>query len=188
MNKKTTNIENKSASSEVLLLSIAQNKDKEAFQKLFLYFAPRLKTYFIRSGLKDYLAEELAQNTLSTVWEKAHLYNPDKAAASTWIYTIARNKKIDFFRKNKNNTQELFTNFSYPEQKDFIKPRLTSEDIKEILDKLPDEQKKIIEMAYLDDLSHPQIAKKTGLPLGTVKSRIRLALKKIRDFLKEDEK
>jgi RNA polymerase sigma factor (sigma-70 family) len=171
-----------------LLYEVGQNKDKDAFMSLFDYFAPRIKSYLLKGGLSEDEADELAQETMLMVWQKANSYVPDVAAASTWIFTIARNKRTDYFRKTGRMTvqpPEKFYDLKSEDASPFesFYEQEVSGDIEEALSELSDEQMDIIKKAYYEDKPHAQIAKETGLPLGTVKSRIRLAMEKLRRSL-----
>lgn len=169
-----------------LLAKVAAERDQSAFVTLFNYYAPRVKSWLLKNGMADAAAEEVVQNTFVTVWEKAAQYNPKKAAASTWIFTIARNKRIDALRRDKNldvNTDSLAlenavaeTNTEYADAEDI--ERLNS-----AMETLPPEQAELLRMAFFDDMSHSDISSKTKLPLGTVKSRLRLAMDKLRGML-----
>jgi RNA polymerase sigma-70 factor (ECF subfamily) len=168
----------------VLLFSIGQNQDKASFADIFQHFAPRVKSYMLKLGCVDEMAEELAQQTLLQVWRKAQLYDPEKAAASTWIFRIARNIRIDVLRK-----QKLFFDVDFDlesvgdEQEDAeskINREQKNQNVALALTNLPMNQAQIIRMSFFDGLSHNEIAKQLEIPLGTVKSRIRLAFGRLR--------
>lgn len=172
---------------EDLLVRVGAQKDRDAFVALFHYFAPRIKSYLLKHGANESTAEEIAQNTMITVWEKAYSYNPAKAAASTWIFTIARNKRIDALRKEKftevNSDAPALANISYEAPEEYADDK-TIGDLSSALQTLPAEQSRLIRMAFFEDKSHQAIARETRLPLGTVKSRLRLALDKLRHILR----
>lgn len=175
-----------------LLHEVGANKDKDAFMQLFDYFAPRIKSYLMKGGIHDDEADELAQETMLTVWQKADSYDPDRAAASTWIFTIARNKRIDFFRKEGRSIArppEKFYNLKSEEETPFEKVygQEVNEDVDQALQELSEEQVTMIKKAFYEDKPHSEIAAETGLPLGTVKSRIRLAMDKLRKALHEQK-
>ena len=132
------------------------------------------------------LAEECAQDVMATLWHKAHLFDPSRASVATWIFTIARNRRIDVLRKQKRPEPEELTwgPEAEPDQTDVLALQQDSERLRAALKNLPDAQKKLIERAYFGDLSHSEIAAETGLPLGTIKSRIRLALDRLRHAMK----
>ena len=170
-----------------LILKVGADQDKAAFAKLFKHFSPHLKGFLQKAeGVGPEHAEELVQETMLKLWRKAPTYSPSQAAASTWIYTIARNTRIDWIRKHyKENTTELSAEDIYVDNEDpsphssLLKIRNTR-NIQEQLKGLPPEQTEVLKMMYFDGLSGQQIATALGLPLGTVKSRIRLALGKLK--------
>lgn len=161
-------------------------KDQTAFAELFEHFAPRIKGFLIRSGADATLAEECAQEVMATVWMKSHLFDPSRASVATWIFTIARNRKIDILRKEKRpEPEELpWGPEAEPEQADVIALQQESEILGRALKDLPAGQRELIEKAYFGDMTHSEIADATGLPLGTIKSRIRLALTRLRHVMK----
>lgn len=171
-----------------LLQSVGRHKDREAFIILFEHFAPRIKSFLMKGGADPETADDLAQETMLTIWNKAETYNPKQAAPSTWIFTIARNKRIDALRKIKYDDPGALDetliaddaagpaqNFSEVEQMKIIAKALKS---------LPADQADLVRKSFFEDKSHGQIAEETGIPLGTVKSRIRLALERLRSFTK----
>ena len=157
-------------------------KDTSAFEELFNHFAPRVKAFLMKSGADPQMAEECSQEVMATVWRKAHLFDPSRASASTWIFTIARNKKIDAIRKqNRPEPEQLYPDQDYePDQESVVELQQETERLTTALGELPEKQRVLVEKAYLGELSHSEIAEITGLPLGTIKSRIRLALEKLR--------
>lgn len=159
---------------------IARNRDKEAFSKLFTYFAPRVKSYLLKSGLDNAQAEDCLQETFARVWLKAEQFNPTRGAVSTWIFTIARNTSIDAFRKLRDVDATYYDDTS-PEcgPEDTLVQTQDVENLEFALQNLPSEQRDIIEAAYFREMSHTEIAKNTGIPLGTIKSRLRLALRRL---------
>ena len=165
-----------------LIKKVDNLKDTSAFEELFNHFAPRVKAFLMKSGADPQMAEECSQEVMATVWRKAHLFDPSRASASTWIFTIARNKKIDAIRKqNRPEPEELYTDQDYePDQEAVVELQQETERLTLALGELPEKQRILVEKAYLGELSHSEIAEITGLPLGTIKSRIRLALEKLR--------
>jgi len=161
---------------------IRDNKDQKAFVELFQHFAPRVKAFLMRGGTDAAMADETAQEVMATVWQKAHLFDPARASTATWIFTIARNRKIDAIRKQRRPEPEDLTwgPEAEPDQDDVIALQQESAKLTEAIKTLPDKQRVLIEQAYYGDLSHSEIAEQTGLPLGTIKSRIRLALERLR--------
>jgi len=166
--------------------AVRDNKDKAAFAELFGYFAPRVKSFLMKSGASPDLAEECTQEVMATLWNKAHMFDPVKASVSTWIFTIARNRKIDLLRKQRRPEPEELPWGPEPEpdQADAMGLQQETEQLGQALAGLPEEQRKLIEKAYYGELSHSEIAAETGLPLGTIKSRIRLALERLRHAMK----
>jgi len=174
-----------------LLVNIGKNKDKDSFIEIFEYFAPRIKSYLIKNGSPPEQADELAQETMLNVWNKAQTFNPTKALASTWIFTIARNKKIDAIRNIKKNLPDINDPAFIPEERnaqDKIEKAQNSSIISKAIQKLPDEQSTIIHKSFFEDKSQSEIAKDLNIPLGTVKSRTRLALKKLREDIEQNNK
>lgn len=165
-----------------LIKKVETLKDTSAFEKLFNHFAPRVKAFLMKSGADPQMAEECSQEVMATVWRKAHLFDPARASVSTWIFTIARNKKIDAIRKlNRPEPEQLYPEQDYePDQEEVVELQQETERLATALGELPEKQRVLIEKAYLGELSHSEIAEITGLPLGTIKSRIRLALEKLR--------
>jgi len=164
---------------------VARQADEAAFAELFAHFAPRIKAFLMKSGSNAALAEECAQDVMATVWHKAQLFDPARASVATWIFTIARNRRIDALRKARRPEPEDLPWGPEPEpdQADAMVLQQESERLGVALARLPENQRTLIEQAYFGDLSHGEIAKITGLPLGTIKSRIRLALEKLRQAM-----
>ncbi|WP_437436578.1 sigma-70 family RNA polymerase sigma factor [Ruegeria arenilitoris] len=161
---------------------IRDAQDQAAFAELFQHFAPRVKAFLIRSGSDATTAEECAQEVMATLWHKAHLFDPSRATVATWVFTIARNKRIDVIRKQRRpEPEELdWGPEAEPEQDDVIALQQETAQLRTAILALPEAQRELIEKAYFGDLSHREIASQTGLPLGTIKSRIRLALDRLR--------
>lgn len=161
---------------------LRDHQDEGAFAELFEHFAPRVKGYLMRSGSSETLAEECAQDVMATVWQKAHLFDPTRASVTTWVFTIARNRRIDAVRKQKRPEPEDLGWGPEPEpdQAEAMVLQQETARLAEALADLPPKQRDLIERAYFGELSHSEIAAATGLPLGTIKSRIRLALERLR--------
>ncbi len=166
----------------VLIQKVRQNQDRAAFAVLFRHFAPRVKAFLIKSGAGDSLAEECTQDVMATLWTKAHMFDPSRASVSTWVFTIARNRKIDALRRARRPEPEdlPWGPEQEPDQAEVLTLRQETEKLKTAISELPEKQRELIERAYFGDLSHSEIAEETGLPLGTIKSRIRLALERLR--------
>ncbi|WP_269585202.1 sigma-70 family RNA polymerase sigma factor [Roseibium sp. Sym1] len=174
-----------------LIVKVATDRDRAAFVELFDHFAPRLKGYLMKQGAEEALAEEIAQDVMVTLWRKAELFDPGKASASTWLYRVARNRRIDRLRRQK--TAELdpeepsLQPTPLPDVADEMDARLREERVRLAMEQLPDEQKEVVRLAFFIGQSHSEIAEETGLPLGTVKSRIRLAFGRLRQLIEADE-
>jgi RNA polymerase sigma-70 factor, ECF subfamily len=172
-----------------LLQRIAERGDAEAFNELFQSFAPRVKSYMMRQGADPTTAEELAQETLLMVWRKAALYSSEKGSASTWIFTIARNLRIDRLRREvpwqelPEGHDEISSDDPTPEE--IVSTQERQARTQAALATLPEDQKDVVSLSYLEGLSHSEIAERLNLPLGTVKSRMRLAYQKIREAVED---
>lgn len=169
----------------VLLRQVAEAQDTDAFTALFQHFAPRVKAFLVKSGADQALAEEVAQDVMVTVWKKAAQFDPSRASVATWIFTIARNRRIDMLRRDRRpEPEDLFWGpEEEPDQLQVIALQQESDQLIAAVADLPEKQRIMIERAYFSDLSHSEIAEETGLPLGTIKSRIRLALDRLRHSL-----
>ena len=171
----------------VCLQQVAKDRDREAFARLFRHFAPLIKAFAINgSALAAAHAEELVQEVMIKVWQKADAFNPRKAAASTWIYTIARNCRTDMYRRLQKFDTPISAEDIWPEAEAeseevfvAIQQRRDAVRIHEMLKELPHEQSLILVKVYMEGKSHSEVAEELDLPLGTVKSRVRLALKKL---------
>ena len=182
-----------------ILSRMAETKDKALYVQLFRHFAPRIKAYSIRLGLVETTAEELMQETMLMVWRKSHLYNRTRAAASTWIFTLARNQSIDWMRKQKypqyclEEWQEEWqgerqgeASQESAETHDHYEQLITSERMSEAISKLPENQAQVIYMSFFEGRSHSDISGRLGIPLGSVKSRMRLASDKLKMIWRDD--
>ena len=166
-----------------LLKKVSEERNEIAFSEIFDFIAPKINAYFIKNNLSIEQAEELTQEVLSTIWLKAELFDPEKSKFITWSFTIARNKKIDFYRKNQKNVtnEEDIRDFLYNENKsDDYEIESTIRDITQDLD---ENQKKLINMSFFEQKSHKNIARELEIPLGTVKSRIRASLNKMQKYI-----
>jgi len=165
-----------------LISKIANSQDKEAFSKIFDYFAPKLLGYLINSGISKDISEEITQEVLTTIWQKAHLFNYQKAKVNTWIFTIARNKKIDRIRKDTNPTYNPLDLISALYSDKDNKNIESQEKIVQMQSKLNENENKIIKMNFFEGKTHKNISQELEIPLGTVKSRIRNILCKMESF------
>lgn len=166
----------------ILLGRVAARRDRDAFAALFAHFAPRVKAYLLRLGASPAVAEDLAQEALLSLWRKAHLFDPAKASAATWLFTIARNLRIDAIRRERR--PELDPEDFMPEAARGADDGLTmAQDearLRAALQGLPADQIQVIELSFFADKPHSQIAAELGIPLGTVKSRLRLAMARLK--------
>lgn len=174
-----------------LIVKVAQDRDKAAYVELFDHFAPRLKGYLMKQGADEALAEEIAQDVMVTLWRKAALFDPRKSSASTWLYRVARNRRIDRLRRQKtaelNPDEPALQPTPLPDVADEMDARLREKRVRAAMEQLPDEQREVVRLAFFIGQSHSEIAEETGLPLGTVKSRIRLAFGRLRQLIEADE-
>ena len=174
-----------------LLADVAERRDRNAFARLFRHFAPRIKAYVMRLGTDPAAAEDLAQDVMMTVWLRAEQFDRNKASLSTWIFTIARNRRIDVLRRERrpeiDPDDPALVREADPPADEEIDTANRHRLLREAVTKLPREQAELLRVAYFEDQSHSKIAERFGLPLGTVKSRLRLALGKLRPALEESE-
>lgn len=169
-----------------LIERVRDRGDRAAFAALFRHFAPRVKAFLMKSGAGEAIAEECTQEVMATLWTKAHMFEPSRASVSTWVFTVARNKKIDVLRRQRRPEPEdlPWGPEAEPDQADVIAMQQDSERLAKAIAELPEKQRDLIERAYFGEFSHSEIAEQTGLPLGTIKSRIRLALERLRHAMK----
>lgn len=166
---------------------VAANRDRAAFQELYKHFTPMIRAFLLKSmgaGANRSEAEEITQEVLIKVWNKAASFNSSKASVNTWIFTIARNTRIDFIRRNDRNErkiaiEDIWHEPESPEPLVDLQQRRAEQVIKQAMATLPDEQVQVLFKAFMEGKSHNEVAEELGLPLGTVKSRIRLALNKM---------
>ena len=182
------------------LLAVARHRDREAFGRLFDYYAPRVKAYLRRLGADPQQAEELAQEVMLTVWRRAAQYDPRRATPGTWIFRIARNRRIDALRRERRppEAEEVGVEAEAGGEEEAAErpgealearseALLMERRLREAIARLPPEQAEILRLYYLEEMPQGEIADTLGLPLGTVKSRLRLALAKLRDYLGGNE-
>lgn len=171
------------------LTSVGLDQDAIAFRRLFANLAPRLKFFLIKGGMIESAAEDVMQETMMKVWRKADLFDSSKASASTWIYSIARNVKIDRLRKEHRPEPDpedpCFVSEDPETGEQAVSRKQDRERIQKAMALLPPEQMTIIKMSFFEEKSHGEIAEVLDIPLGTVKSRIRLAFGKIRAELED---
>ena len=178
-----------------LLAKIAENRNRAAFSELFRQFAPKLQYYATRQFGNEQTAMDLVQETMTNVWHKAHLFKPDRGSPSTWIFTIARNIRFDLLRKNKKRKDDISADELWPilsEQNDSLDDGyaldhdVLMQEISFYYAQLPDAQRVVIEKIYIEGKSQQEVSDALGVPLGTIKSRTRLALKKLKELIVDD--
>ena len=170
-----------------LIQAIAQHQDRAAFAALFAYFGPRVKAWMLRAGMSPTAADELAQETMLVVWRKARLFDPSRAGPSTWIFTIARNLRVDTLRREPHPSDLMPDPSAEPDEPVQADAAIATTQqearIRAALSLLPPEQAEVIHKAFFEDKVHTEIEKELGIPLGTVKSRLRLAMARLRAAL-----
>lgn len=186
-----TNAVNSVADPEACLSALAHCCDKDAFRILFSHFAPRIKAYLMRNGADAGTAEEVMQETMVNVWRKADQFDPSRASAATWIFTIARNRRIDRLRRERrpefDPDDPAFIPDTEPDAYESLSLSRDGERLRRAVASLPEEQRRVLELAFFEEMSHAQVAEELDIPLGTVKSRIRLAFGKLRSELGDGE-
>lgn len=170
-----------------LVQAVAARQDRAAFVTLFEFYAPRVKTMLMRTGTEASLAEDIAQETLLTVWRKAASYDRARAGVAAWIFTIARNLRIDRMRRDKraalHAVYETIEQEAPPQPDDELGAAERETRVRTALTQLPAAQLRVIELSFFENRAHGDIAEALGIPLGTVKSRLRLAMTRLREFL-----
>lgn len=174
-----------------LLGRVGQSQDRAAFAELYAHFGPRLKSYMSKLGTPGDAAEELVQETMILIWRKAAQYDPARAAAATWIFTIARNRRIDALRRERrpqlDANDPLVELYEQPVAGRITELAYESERLQDAIAALPEDQAAVVKMSFLEDKTHRMIADELDIPLGTVKSRLRLAFRRLRMLMGEPE-
>lgn len=190
LNETPTGARSDSARWSTLIHAVAARGDREAFATLFEHFAPRIKTFMRRSGASEQSADELAQEALLAVWSKAKLFDPATTGASAWIFTIARNLRIDTLRRQKrigiDYTAEIDPEFHVddgPQPDAGLAPSQLESRVRDAMAVLSEDQQRVIELSFFEEKAHAEIAQTLRIPLGTVKSRLRLAMNRLRVLL-----
>lgn len=167
-----------------LLMAVARNRDRKAFSRVYSHFTPRVRAFIVKQGTSVELAEEITQDAMINVWRKAHQFDESKASASTWVFTIARNRRIDILRKIARPAPDpndpSFVPDPEPSSFDVVDKEQEAKSLNKVIANLPEDQKLVLQLAFFKEKAHAEISAELNIPLGTVKSRIRLALKKIR--------
>jgi RNA polymerase sigma-70 factor (ECF subfamily) len=174
---------------------VGMERCQRSFAKVFDFFAPRLLSYALKQIGNEALAMELVQDTMANVWQKSHLFDADKGAASTWIFTIARNIRFDMLRKQRNRKEDICADDLWPvlcEQTADVNEvphdhQVTLDEINTLFESLPDKQRIVIEAIYVEGKSQQEVADELDIPLGTVKSRTRLALQRLKEMLDDND-
>lgn len=178
-----------------LLVEVAENRSRRAFTQIFKHFAPKIQAYAARQFGSESYALDLVQETMSNVWRKAHLFKPEKGSPSTWVFTIARNARFDMLRKQRKRQGEVSADDLYPMLADeapgadddyAMDDEILLQQIHGYYQQLPDAQRIIIERIYIQGQSQQEVSDSLDVPLGTVKSRARLALQKLRELIIHD--
>lgn len=175
-----------------LLAKVAEQRCRLSFSKLFHYYAPRLLAYGIRHFGNEQNAADLVQETMTSVWHKASLFNPDKGLPDVWIFTIARNIRFDLLRRNRHRQDDLSADDLWPvlseqagltEEADSLDNRILLQQVSQYYHQLPEPQQVVIEQLYIEGKSQQEVSDALGIPLGTIKSRTRLALMKLQELI-----
>lgn len=172
---------------DALLTAVGARSDGDAFTRLFDHFGPRVQSQLLRLGVAPVTAEDVTQDVMETIWRKAHLYDPGKAAAATWIFQVARNRQVDVRRRCREFAVDAEDFSAIPDTCEASDDRIDAaqrrQRVRAALDALPQDQMTLVTLAFFEDLSHSTIAQMLNLPLGTVKSRLRLAFARLRRLL-----
>jgi RNA polymerase sigma-70 factor (ECF subfamily) len=175
-----------------LIGAVGGRRDRQAFAQLFEHFAPRVKTFLRRSGMSEAVAEELAQETLIAVWRKAALFDSASTGPAAWVFTIARNLRIDAQRRDRRSGGHAMSDIDAeflldesPRADAVVAGRQLDAHVRAAMAKLPESQLRVVELSFHGEMAHAEIANELQIPLGTVKSRLRLAMNKLHDMLDE---
>ena len=170
-----------------LIVAMATGQDRAAFARLFEMYAPRIKAWLMRRGATSDVAEETAQDALLLIWRKATLFDPARATAAAWIFTIARNLQIDKLRREARQRRGAVFELAEPDEAerpdDLFDAGQSGENVRAALATLSPDQMSVVQLSFFEDVAHGEIARTLNIPLGTVKSRLRLAMQKLRERL-----
>ncbi|MFV0594669.1 sigma-70 family RNA polymerase sigma factor [Shewanella sp.] len=170
------------------IVKVANQRDKAAFAKLFNHFMPKIRAFGLQRLNQQGLAMDLVQETMTLVWTKAHLYNADKGSVATWVFTIMRNQCFDMLRRVQHNKEDAFGDDIWPlcdvavSQENNTDHKLTAKLLAH-LDALPLAQRQVVQGIYMQELTQQELADALKVPIGTIKSRLRLGLEKLKSFL-----
>lgn len=174
-----------------LMEAVASARDVDAFERLFRHYGPRVRAFMMRQCRDGQMADELMQETMMTVWNKAGLFYSDRGTVDAWIFTVARNLRTSAFRKAKrpvfDPTDPVFVPDDPLEPGDHLERIDDAERLRRAMEDLPPEQLEVLKYAFFDEISHRKLAEKLNLPVGTIKSRIRMAFGKLRKALEDAE-
>ena len=166
------------------LVAVAERGDREAFAALFRHFGPRIRGWLVRGGGEEGKVDDVLQEIFATVWSRAKLYDSRRASAATWIFAIARNRRIDAFRRDRrpefDPEDPVFRSDPLPDGEQALAGRQRVDAVQAALAALSDEQREVLRLSFVDGESYAAIAIRLGIPLGTVKSRARLAFARLR--------
>lgn len=171
------------------IVDVAERRDKQAFAQLFRWFAPKITRFGVKQFGNETVAQDLLQETMTRVWRKAHLFEQGKGLATSWVYTVMRNTCFDMHRKVTSKKEDYFSDDIWPlveaenAETFSFRDHLQHQQLAHFLEHLPEAQKEVVRGMYIHELSQEQLAKQLDIPLGTVKSRLRLALAKLRTNL-----
>lgn len=173
----------------LLLRKLASERCRDSFRQLFAFYSPKLYGFALKGGLNEDQAKDLVQEVMTTIWAKAHLFNSEKGDAKTWIFTVARNARFDIYRlnaKDKNHltSQEVWLTMEEADPKANLEVMLQEQQLKSQVEELPEDQKQVIKWLYFLGMTQEEVSVQHNIPLGTVKSRVRLALNKLSKVIK----
>ena len=171
------------------LIDVAQTRDKSAFANLFKHFGPKIQRVATSKLGSEQLAMEVVQEAMTNIWRKSHLFDPQKGQATTWIYTVMRNVMFDLLRKIKSNKNECLSEDIWPLADDIVavdaefSDHLSDKNLHRLVEKLPQNQQLVVRAIYFQEMTHEQLANQLDIPVGTVKSRLRLALNRLKQHI-----
>lgn len=171
-----------------LMLKVANHQDKEAFRLLFCHFMPKVRAFGMQRLHQQGLAMDLVQETMTSVWTKAHLYNADKGSVTTWVFTVMRNQCFDMLRRVQHNKEDTFGDDLWPLCESSMTQDLQTDHkfttkLLQHVNALPLAQRQVVQGIYLQELTQQELADALKVPIGTIKSRLRLGLEKLKSFL-----